>query len=209
MSAPKPYNEDIAVEVCQRIAAGEHLRDICNDPRIPSTWTVRKWMADEGTFSVAYARAREAQMDVFSQEIIEIADDAAKLKTERVGKNGEVTDVVTDPGAVQAAKLRIDTRWRLMGTLARAIYGDKVDVKVSGAVEVSALSDEELEARTRARLVELGVEVAGSLLLALPGVPKAPASTAEPLVVDGAEVVEVDEPAPGAVKGRAAALLEG
>ena len=193
MVKAKPYNEDLAVEVCQRIAAGEHLRDICNDPRIPSTWTVRKWMADEGTFSVAYARAREAQMDVFSQEIIEIADDAAKLKTERTGKNGEVTDVVTDPGAVQAAKLRIDTRWRLMATLARTIYGDKVDVNLSGSVEVSALSDEELEARTRARLVTLGVETAGPLLLANPGTVQAPLSV--PSVAP--ELVEVIEPSAG------------
>jgi hypothetical protein len=176
----KPYDEDLAVELCERIAQGEAFNSICDDPRFPSTFTVRKWMADNAMFSVAYARAREAQMEIFSQEIVAIADDAAKLKTERIGKNGEVTDVVTDPGAVQAAKLRIDTRWRLMSTLARSIYGDKVDVKLSGSVDVSALSDAELEARTRARLVALGVEVAGPLLLSMPGTAPAAAATREP-----------------------------
>ena len=44
-------------------------------------------------------------------------------------------------------------------------FGDKIDVNVSGSVEVSALSDAELEARTKARLKALGVEVAGPLLV--------------------------------------------
>ena len=63
-----------------------------------------------------------------------------------------------------------------MSKLAPRVYGDKLDLNLSGAVEVSSLSDAELEARTRARLVELGVEVGGPLLLPLPGTSPAPAS---------------------------------
>ncbi len=52
-----------------------------------------------------------------------------------------------------------------MSKLAARRYGDKIDVNLSGSVEVSALSDAELEARTKARLKALGVDVAGPLLV--------------------------------------------
>ena len=206
MSGKTTYSEEIALEVCQRVAEGEHLKGICSDPRLPGTTTIYRWMADNDTFRVAFARAREAQMDTFSQEIISIADDASKDFTERIDKNGDV-ELVEDPQMVQRSKLRIDTRWRLMSTLARAIYGDKVDLKVSGNIEVSGLSDEELEARTRARLVDLGVEVTASMLVMLPGPDQAPASvvTVEP------ESVETIDPAPAMPRspGRASRILDG
>ncbi len=93
---------------------------------------------------------------------------------------------VLDPEAVQRSKLRIETRKWVMSKLAARRYGDKIDVNVIATVEVSALSDEELEARTRARLVALGVEVAAPLLLTMPGAAPAPATTPEPepVVVD-------------------------
>ena len=195
----KPYNEELAVELCDRIAQGTPLKEILADARFPSDPTLRKWMADEPTFNAAYARAREAQMHRWSEDIVEIADDAAAANAERIDKDGNA-EAVVDPGAVQAARLRIDTRKFLMAKLAAKTYGDKVEVAVSGSIEVSGLSDEELEARTRARLVTLGVEVAAPMLVALPGAGPAPApavtSEPEPAVVDHAEPIDPADPAP-------------
>ncbi len=164
---PMPYDEAVAAEVCERLSQGETLRAICEDPAMPSHQTVYRWVADEPTFRTAYARAREAQMEHWSDEIVEIADDASNDYMERIGKDGEV-ERVFDPEAVQRSKLRIATRQWLMARLAAKRYGDKIDVNVSGSVEVSALSDAELEARTRARLLAMGVEVTGPLLLVPP-----------------------------------------
>ncbi|MEE8504623.1 MAG: hypothetical protein V3S40_00205, partial [Kiloniellales bacterium] len=111
--------------------------------------------------------------------------------------DGEVERVV-DPETVQRSKLKIDTRMRLMGKFAAKRFGDKIDVNVSATVEVSALSDAELEARTRARLVALGVEVTRPLLLTLPG-QRAAKPVPEP------EPVEIE--AEPARQGRAAAIL--
>ncbi len=182
---PMKYDEAVALEVCERIANGESLEDICEDPRVPSEMTIRRWMAAQPTFREAYARAREQQMEKWADDVIRIADDASGDYVDRVGKDGVVERVV-DPETVQRSKLRIDTRKWLMSKLAAARYGDRVDVNVSGSVEVSALSDEELEARTRARLVALGVEVAAPLLLPMPGAARAPAPKpeAEPVVTD-------------------------
>ncbi len=185
---PWEYDESIALEVCLRISQGESLRAICEDKAMPSERTVYRWLAATPVFRQAYVRAREAQMDHWSDEIVEIADDASNDYIERIGKDGEV-ERVFDPEAVQRSKLRIDTRKWLMSKLAARTYGDKVDVNLSGSVEVSTLSDEELEARTRARLVALGVEIAAPLLLPMPGTARAsaPAMTAAPEVDDVAK----------------------
>ncbi len=186
----KHYDEAIGIAICQRLIEGQTIKEICKDPDLPSERTVYRWLAAERTFWQLYARAREAQMDKWSDDVVEIADEIAAATVTRVDRDGKEIEVVTDPTAVQAAKLRIDTRKFLMSKLAATTYGDKVDVNLSGAVEVSALSDEELEARTRARLVALGVEVAGPLLLALPGAVRAPA----PAVTPAPEPIEVVEP---------------
>ncbi len=187
-----PYSDEVGEAICVRLIEGESLREICEDPDLPSQRTVYRWLAAERTFWQLYARAREAQMDRWAEEIVEIADDASNDYIERTGTDGEVERVL-DPEAVQRSKLRIDTRKWVMSKLAAKRYGDKVAVDVTGSVEVSALSDAELEARTRARLVDLGVEVAGQLLLAKPGTAQAPlpVPSVEP------EPVEVVDPGPG------------
>ena len=190
MTKPMPYDEAIALEVCERIAQGEGLEGICEDPRLPCETTVRKWMAKESSFAAAYARAREQQMEKWADDVIRIADDASGDYVDRIGKDGEVERVV-DPETVQRSKLRIDTRMRLMSKFAAKRFGDKLDLTLTGAVEVSSLSDAELEARTIARLKALGVEVTGPLLLGL-----APAKAAVDQPVDQPEPVD-PEPDPG------------
>jgi len=165
---PMEYDEAVALEVCERLSQGESLRAICEDPAMPSHQTVYRWAAVQPTFRTAYARAREAQMEGWADDIVEIADDATNDYIERIGKDGEV-ERVFDPEAVQRSKLRMDARKWLMSKLAGARFGDKLDVNLNATAEVAALSDEELERRTQARLVALGVDVAGPLLLALPG----------------------------------------
>ncbi len=199
MTKPMPYDEAIALEVCERIAQGEGLEGICEDPRLPCETTVRKWMAKESSFAVAYARAREQQMEKWADDVIRIADDASGDYVDRIGKDGKVERVV-DPETVQRSKLRIDTRMRLMGKFAAKRFGDKIDVNVSGAVEVSALSDEELVARTRARLAVLGIEVTGRLLLTDHG-----QRLGEPAEVDDVEPAGVEP----SRRGRAAAIVDG
>ncbi len=197
MTKPMPYDEEIALEVCERIAQGEGLEGICEDPRLPCETTVRKWMAKESSFAVAYARAREQQMEKWADDVIRIADDASGDYVDRIGKDGAVERVV-DPETVQRSKLRIDTRMRLMSKFAAKRFGDKLDLTLTGAVEVSSLSDAELEARTRARLVALGVDVAAPLLLPMPGAVPAPAPAVAP-APEPIEAVEpaAEEPAPG------------
>ena len=131
----------------------------------------------------------------WADDVVEIADNARNDYMDRLAKNGEI-ERVPDPELVQRSKLRIDTRKFLMAKLAPKTYGDKVDVNLSGTVEVSTLSDEELESRTRARLVALGVDVAAPLLLPMPGAAPAPVAALAPAITLPGSVE--DGPAPGA-----------
>ncbi len=137
------YDDVIATEVCDRLSQGESLRAICQDPAMPSHQTVYKWMAVEPTFTTAYARARELQMDSWADDIIEIVDDVSTDYVDRIGKNGE-TERVIDPESVQRSRLRVDGRKWLMARLAPKRFGDKVAVDVNAKVEVTGLSDAEL-----------------------------------------------------------------
>ncbi|KKL96204.1 hypothetical protein LCGC14_1846820 [marine sediment metagenome] len=166
---PKPrrsteYDEKIAAEVCNRVAAGEGLRAICKDPGFPCHQIIYQWLAAEPTFMTAYTRAREAQMEVWAEDCTDIADDATNDFMERINKAG-TAERVPDPETVQRSKLRIDTRLRLMAKLNARRFGDKVEVELSGSVKVQTMTDAELEAQTRLMLVDLGVEVAAPLLL--------------------------------------------
>lgn len=163
---PWEYDEEIAAEVCDRLSQGESLRSICEDPRLPSHQTIYKWAAVQPTFRTAYARAREAQMEGWADEIVEIADDDSGDYVERIGKDGTV-ERAFDPENVQRSKLKIETRKWIMSKLAPR-YADKVALDVSGTIDVSTLSDAELEKRLKTGLAALGVETAGPLLIVPP-----------------------------------------
>ncbi len=119
------YTEALADRICTRLAEGESLRAICADAKMPDKATVFRWLADGRylAFRERYAYAREAQMDHFADEILEIADSASRDVA--IGADGKPR---FDLQHIQRAKLRIDTRKWLMTKLAPKKYGDKLDV---------------------------------------------------------------------------------
>src|SRR5579859_5590393 len=73
---PSSYSQETADIICERLAAGESLRTICDSENIPSFVTVFKWLADRPAFLQQYARAREIQAEHMAEEILRIADSA-------------------------------------------------------------------------------------------------------------------------------------
>jgi methionine synthase II (cobalamin-independent) len=106
------YTEETADEICQRIAAGESVLAISSDSGMPSHTTIYKWLFNNPEFADKYARAREAQADVYAQQIVDIADAA------------------TDAGI---ARLQMDARKWAASKLAAKKYGDKLDLQHAGA----------------------------------------------------------------------------
>ncbi len=94
--------------VCQRIAEGESLVDICKRKDMPDYSTVCRWLqkdGEEGAVRKRYARAREDQADFYADQIIAIADN--------------------EPDA-QKARNRVDARKWVASKLKPKRYGDKV-----------------------------------------------------------------------------------
>lgn len=124
MSRPSSFTQEIADEICARIAKGDSLRSICaNDDFLPSERTIYRWLDDNEAFCQQYARAREMQADAKFDEAWQIATSAT-------------------PESVQVARLQIDTiKWQT-GKLAPKKYGDKVDatVKHEGQVGLTIIS---------------------------------------------------------------------
>ncbi len=73
---------------------------------------------------------------------------------------------------IQRSRLRVDTRLRVAAKINPAKYGEKLDVNMSGELNVSHLSDAKLNERIIGLLEKIGIsgELATSFLLEpLPG----------------------------------------
>lgn len=71
---PLPYDEALGAIICERLSNGESLRAICDDPKMPDRRTVIHWTLRHPEFAEPYARAREAQINAFAEDIAYIAD---------------------------------------------------------------------------------------------------------------------------------------
>ncbi len=167
---PTKYTPELAEGILERLSSGESLTSICAAEEMPKRTTVVKWQGQHDTFATLYARARVAYADAIFDEAIEIADDASGDWTTRT-KNGEEIRVV-DHENIQRARLRVETRLKAAAKINPAKYGEKLDVNMSGELNVSHLSDAKLNERIIGLLEKIGIsgELATLFLLEpLPG----------------------------------------
>ena len=70
-------NDTISAEraeiICERLAYGESLRQICSDETMPSRRAVFQWLAKYPEFARLYAEARDDQIDGLAGDATEIA----------------------------------------------------------------------------------------------------------------------------------------
>jgi hypothetical protein len=128
---PSSYTEEIAREICYRLAGGESLRAICRDAHMPPEPTVRLWVLDDREgFSAQYTRARELQALSLADELLEIVDDGRNDWMKRNG--GDANGYELNGEHIQRSKLRITTRmWHLSKILPK-VYGDKTEIAHTG-----------------------------------------------------------------------------
>ena len=126
------YQQDIADQICRRIASGESLSSICKEDKMPAKSTVIEWVLDDREgFAEQYATARRLQAELLADEIVDIADDSTNDYMLRQSKSGEEHESV-NPEAIGRARLRVDTRkWYLSKVLPK-VYGDKITSELSG-----------------------------------------------------------------------------
>jgi hypothetical protein len=106
------YDETIASDILERIAAGQTLSAICKEPNMPTAATVKRWVTDDvNGFENRYRRARDLQADSLFDETIELAD-------------AECIDMTE----VKSAQLKIDTRFRYLAKLCPERFSDRVEI---------------------------------------------------------------------------------
>ncbi len=121
---PTVYCDAIAEKICDELTDGQSLTEICAADHMPERRTVVGWLYDQKpeheAFVLAYRRAREAQSELYYDDMVPISDDL----------------VAKDNAEVRKADLRIRTRQWALERLQRGIYGPRVDHHVTGNVSV-------------------------------------------------------------------------
>lgn len=165
---PTTYTEEMGLSICERIAQGETLSQVCRDQDMPSRATVYRWQEADDRFRDTYRRARELQMQSWGDEILEIADDTTLDTVTRVTAQGREYEAV-DHENIQRSKLRVNTRQWLMARLNPRLYGDKVEHEHSGMVGHAhlhaQLDDKEKARRLATFLLQAGQGEEGLALL--------------------------------------------
>lgn len=94
---------------------------------MPCWRTVYDWINSNPDFAARIAQARETGYDAIAEEAMAIADEPPP--STQFG--------TTDGGAVQHAKLRIETRLKLLAKWSPKKYGDKQQIEHSGQIDVA------------------------------------------------------------------------
>lgn len=129
--AGRPTKKTAAMleDICHQIAIGKSLRRIVEAPGMPGLRTVMTWLNEDTQFQQQYARAREAQADLYADEIIEIADDASKDDYDPNDGTAKVNH-----NHIQRDRLRVDARKWKASQLAPKKWGQQnVQNTITGA----------------------------------------------------------------------------
>lgn len=118
MGRPSIYSEEITDDLCEQLAQGKTLGQVCEAERMPSLRSVYSWLETNEDFLHKYTRARGRQAAHYADEIITIADNC--------------TDAAI-------ARLQVDARkWHASKTAPKK-YGDKIEQTHTGEVTVTSI----------------------------------------------------------------------
>ena len=111
MARPSSYTQEVADEICERIACSESLKSIVREEGKPSEMTVMRWLRANDAFREQYARARADQADSDADLVTDIG-----IRVQR----GELD--------AAAARVAMDCAKWSAGKRNAKKYGDKVDL---------------------------------------------------------------------------------
>lgn len=131
-NGPRLYDAALIERILSEMSRGVSLRQICRAEGYPDESTVRQWaINDVEGFAARYAKAREAQMDAWADEILDISDDGSNDWKDRETKDGRIVRVLDDEH-IQRSRLRVDARKWLMAKIAPKKYADRIEAVGAG-----------------------------------------------------------------------------
>jgi len=143
------YSAELADEVCALVAEGKSLRQITEQPGMPSRRAVQHWMTRFPEFREKYECAMMLCAEFWAHEIIEISDDSAGDYV--ITEDGRR---VVDNEHINRSRLKVDSRKWLLSKLLPKRYGDRIQADMNVAVDPEALRGMP-EEKKRARVLEL------------------------------------------------------
>jgi transposase-like protein len=108
---PTKFSAELGEKICELVACGWLMKDAALHFGL-SPETVSRWVVKHEDFRQAYAVARAQRIEVWAEEIIEIADDATRDYT--IDKDG---NRIFNHESVHRARLRIEGRKWIMARL--------------------------------------------------------------------------------------------
>jgi hypothetical protein len=148
-----PYSEPLALEICERISAGELLTVILLDAHLPTVRRANAWLREHTEFRTLYEQALQDRLAIFEEQLVQIPDEAAR-DIQEVKKGNTLTRVL-DPARITAAKLRVEVR-RLHLKAGRPEKWGETSTLITKSADLddpANMSTEELERRI-AEIVE-------------------------------------------------------
>lgn len=115
MGRPTKYTEELVAEICERVANGTPLREICREEDKPSWVTFYNWLSEDKELSLRFAQSRELGTDAIAEDALAILDETP----ERID-GGKM-----DSAFVQWQKNRVELRLKLLAKWNPRKYGDK------------------------------------------------------------------------------------
>lgn len=104
------YSEDVADEICTRIAMGEAWYQMCSTGRMPAYGTLYQWMGRYPDFAEAVARARQMAADYKADKALVVAE-------------------ATTPATVSADRLKVSTLMKHAALQAPGQWGRKAEAR--------------------------------------------------------------------------------
>jgi hypothetical protein len=120
---PSKYSAAIAQEICEGLAEGTPLREICRRDHMPEWRTVYDWMGRDDSLSTAIAHARDIGYDKMAEECLQIADTPVEGRKIVETDDGKV--MYTREDMLGHRKLQIETRLKLLAKFNPKKYGDR------------------------------------------------------------------------------------
>lgn len=155
MSTESLYTEELADEICQRLAGGRSLLSICGDDDMPDKSQVFRWLGKYESFRDKYARAREAWAEYEFENMMSIAD--TPKEGQRTKESDEGTET-TYEDMLGHRSLQVSTRKWVLERMAPRKYGQLIknevtnpDGSLRGMSEEQAAAKLDLLMRTLAR----------------------------------------------------------
>jgi hypothetical protein len=139
---PSLYNKRLADQICDQLAAGRALVDICSAKDMPNPSTIYDWLKIHHEFAESYTHARETAGELRAAEILEIADTPMVGETRVFKADGSVE--IREGDMIEHRRLMIDARKWTAAKLKPKVYGEKHALELSGTVNFAAMGDEDL-----------------------------------------------------------------